>query len=997
LTKKITYLILPLILLLCGELTAQNSWDSKGTDFWLTFIPNFHNSKNSGDPIIRNMDTLNIYIASETPTSGTITYRDISGKTYTHNFTITDTNEIYRFKLHFLGFELEGYNDSGEDWEQHQTEKKAPQSFHIVSDDDITVYALNQAIYTSDAFLVFPTDILGQDYYILSYNGDGYINSWNSRTPSQFAIVAVEDNTTVSISPSTTTFMGRDRPFSIKLNQGDVYLVQGGFDKGEEFPDLTGSIVKANKPIAVFAGHQRSKIPVDERQMSPSRDILIEQMQPFKNWGKNAFIIPLVQPYNITAAGTDLFRIIAAMDNTEIYLNNELITTINEGDYFEAPADKIFVIRSNNPIAVAQYKKTSSFFGSDLNISDPYMLVIPPKEQYLSSYRIINTESWDYNSSIGFYESFSEHYITLIVPDTAINTIKIDGIPLDSKKFKPIPNSGYSYINYPTIAGVHSVDGSTPFGIYISGFGLANSYGYLGGMNFKQLNFRPPRIYHNKDICGKLNGIFTKYSRTDYGIWNVAVTNSNNVNVDITPFNRNDDSVRFSAVLADYRNDGIFTITVSDSLDNTNSETFDIYGFTVGLTDDHIPDTLLIVSRTVRTKITDKGKIHLVNYGQKTQIINRVWFKNDNFKINTPKFFVLVSNQNYEIEYEYYFDSYLKKDTAIVDTLMIADNCFERPIAIIQYTITGDSLAPATEITHTACDTMVAAKFTEIHQRDYGFTDYQIEYNLNCSIVNTKFTENELQFNIYQTDKRLDAAFKINAIDSSGNMQSILDTIDGNQLFIEGISDTNNILSFKKNSVGFLWCDSLIFKNYSPIDLIIYGITIARNIEFSVPQSQFPFIVKPGQKKALFVCFKPSALSDETYRDTLTISMNCVEQKIILSAETETIIRNGTSQCGAGITLVTTKTPANFLIDNIFPNPVNSYGKIRLALPQKAKIKLQIFNLLGQEIIKSKQILIQKGFYDLDFDFSELKNGMYFLVITYKGQKHIKTFVKTGN
>jgi hypothetical protein len=994
LKKYLTYTIFILIIsvLNFNDLIAQLSWDSKGKDFWLTFIPNFHNWKYSQDPQRQYLDSLSIYITSEKPTKGTIVYRDINNHIFTHKFSIIDTNKIHRFKLPYRTFELEGYNDNAVEWKRNQCEKIAPQSFHITSEEDISVYALNQATYTSDAFLVFPTDVLGEDYYILSYNGDGSIGENKSRTPSQFAIVASEDGTTVDINPSTATYVNGLRPVSITMNKGEVYLVQSAFTKKDTNPDLTGTIVKADKPIAVFSGHQRSKIPVYTGSYNSSRDILVEQLQPFKNWGKNAFIIPLVQPYKITIDGTDLFRIIAAEDDTKIYLNGEYITTLNSAQFFEAPADKIFIIRATKPISVAQYKKTSRHFDSDLNISDPYMLIIPPKEQYLNSYRIINTESWDFNGVDGYYRAFSEHYITMIIPDTALQSMRIDGKPVPIRKFKPIPNSGYSYINYPSVAGVHSATCSAAFGIYISGFGLANSYGYLGGMNFKQLNFRPPRIY-STDTCDILNGIFTKYSRTDYGVWGVDISDDNNVNVSVHPYNDNDDSVRFEARLIDYRRDGRFVISVRDSLKNTNRDTFNIYGFTVGLIEDNVPDTLLVIERSARAHTKSNGIINITNYGNKLQTIKSVFFGKTEFSVISSQFLMLPPEESTQLEYEFFYDDYPDKDIVIDDTIWISNDCYERPLAIIRYTVPGDKESPAAYNTHTNCDTMSVAVFTETRKSDFGLMDYSVIRNDNCVITNTVQTPERFEFKIIQRDKRIDALYQINAIDSAGNISTIADTIDGNMLYIEPL-DTNYTYSFGERTVGFLWCDSLLIRNKSSAELKINKIKISRNIEYGIPMKQLPFIVPPGETKAIYICFKPGDINEKEFRDTILINLNCVEQIIILTGKSKTLTRNGTSQCGAEMTLLTTKVPKTFFVDNVFPNPVSVEGKIRVAIPEESKISLKIYNILGQQQLVKSGLTLRTGIYELSIDMSQLEQGVYYLVIFYNNRPVVKSFRK---
>ncbi|MCX7736491.1 MAG: IgGFc-binding protein, partial [Candidatus Kapabacteria bacterium] len=223
---KITYIFLFLLFFSFANLKSSDiSFDSKGTDFWLTFMPNFHNGRTNFPPEIPN-DSIYIFITSEVPTKGKITFKNFNNQTFTQDFTITDPSKIYVFKRHYYDFELRGYNDSGNNWSRNQNETPAVQTFNITSDDEVTVYALSQAVTTSDAFLVLPTDVLGDEYLVMSYNSDGRNAVGNSRTPSQFVIVAVEDSTRVRIDPATETYSNGLNIQNITLQKGQAYLVQ---------------------------------------------------------------------------------------------------------------------------------------------------------------------------------------------------------------------------------------------------------------------------------------------------------------------------------------------------------------------------------------------------------------------------------------------------------------------------------------------------------------------------------------------------------------------------------------------------------------------------------------------------------------------------------------------------------------------------------------------------------------------------------------------------
>jgi len=80
--------------------------DSKGTDFWLSFMPNFHNRVENSDPALKYGDSLYIFINAEKTTTGKITYRDRYGIETVENFKIDNPDEIYTFKVSFYDYEI---------------------------------------------------------------------------------------------------------------------------------------------------------------------------------------------------------------------------------------------------------------------------------------------------------------------------------------------------------------------------------------------------------------------------------------------------------------------------------------------------------------------------------------------------------------------------------------------------------------------------------------------------------------------------------------------------------------------------------------------------------------------------------------------------------------------------------------------------------------------------------------------------------------------------
>lgn len=156
----------------------------------------------------------------------------------------------------------------------------------ISSQQPVAAYMHQYFGFSSEASAVLPTDVIGTEYFVMSYAGtqDG-----ERVYPSEFLIVGTRDETQVTITPSAQTKGSRkpNLPFSIVLNKGETYQVQARDVNG----DLTGSHISADKKISVFGGTAWAVAPID----CGTRDNLLEQMHPVSAWGTEVLTIPSAQ------------------------------------------------------------------------------------------------------------------------------------------------------------------------------------------------------------------------------------------------------------------------------------------------------------------------------------------------------------------------------------------------------------------------------------------------------------------------------------------------------------------------------------------------------------------------------------------------------------------------------------------------------------------------------------------------------------------------------
>jgi RHS repeat-associated protein len=415
-----------------GGVPPNNVPNSGGTNFWLMFPPNLPPSGLS--PLQK------LYLTSPVDTNGTVT---IPGQNFSQNFTV-QANRVTTVELGFV--------------QSTQSDVVQNKGIHVVSAQPITVYGMNQRPFTSDAYLGLPVNALGKDHYVLSY---GSLNA--SGPGSQFGVVATEDATTITITPSVTTGSRvAGVPYTIALNQGQTYLLQNTTPTAAA--DLTGTRVFADKAIAVFGSQESAPVPGEAGCCS---DHLVEQLPPTNAWGKRFATIPLA-----TRTKGDFFRVIAAEDNTEVYLNGRLTATLNHGEWVERvmldPAEFV----ATKPIMVAQMA-TSRFYdlGTTAQV-DPFMMILPPYSQFLNHYTITTPPS-----------GFAINYVNVVAPTEWLGEFTLDGEPIPDHLFTEIGASGYSGAQIPITVGAHNLDGPVSFGVFVYGFNTDEGYGYPAGMN----------------------------------------------------------------------------------------------------------------------------------------------------------------------------------------------------------------------------------------------------------------------------------------------------------------------------------------------------------------------------------------------------------------------------------------------------------------------------------------------------------------------------------
>jgi hypothetical protein len=392
--------------------TAEEVTTTQGQEFWLAFQPNASEIGAS----------LQLNIAGQAGVTGQVT---IPGLAISHDFAITAEG------IAVVDLELDAKTSESN---TGQVENKA---VHVQASGSVSVYGMNRALHSTDAFTAYPVGAAGTSFRLLAYNG--------GISQDQVAVVAVDQPAQVTI-----TLPGGES-YTETVSQGQVYSLSAD--------SLTGAQVTSDQPVNVSSGNLCTYVPTGV----PACDHLVEQIPPVSAWGQEYVTFPLV------GRTQDTFRILADRDHTVVTITKTTpeTVTLQAGEFYELLSGEPMTITATEPIEVAQYSNGQMF---DNVLSDPFMVIVQPQDQGLM-------ESTFAAPTTGFRSNFVNVSVTTADRDS----VRLDGQPVPATAWVEIPGSDFSGAGLAVEAGNHHITADVPIQTIVYGFDYADSYGYPGG------------------------------------------------------------------------------------------------------------------------------------------------------------------------------------------------------------------------------------------------------------------------------------------------------------------------------------------------------------------------------------------------------------------------------------------------------------------------------------------------------------------------------------
>jgi hypothetical protein len=494
-TLKLVAAALLLVLASAGELLAQKSTESRGTMVltegrrYLVGFPQVQASATE-KPMPQPMQ---LFISSKSKAKVRVqTPASINDAARIDKEYTVEANKVLRIPIPI------GYMNQ-------ESESRKGYGIMVTSTKPISVSTYQAWMGNGELARHLPVEGWGKNYYSMNMYQDRYGTSGAGYKyrPSQILVIADKDNTVLSYTPTFDTEGGFETPSvrkgqtqTITLEKGETFLIKAKIDeaKNKEWEtDLSGSWIRANKPIAVISGHVKCAVLRYPDVLPPTgmfaaeahfvRSNVHDAMLPIEMAGTKFVTVPcMYTPLRNQGAGQagaeigieddrgDVIRVVALEDGTTVKsmrqggdgLKNEWM--LRKGETRIVSRDFAVYWESDKPILMGQYGKSYAKVlppgargskegeGTD---GHPTVESGMPMLQYVPS-----ADRW---VEYGVFHSPEgmDNFFNIVFKASEIGKIKIDGRALTSAfggAMRLLAGTEYAFIRTPIGTGDHYIE-----------------------------------------------------------------------------------------------------------------------------------------------------------------------------------------------------------------------------------------------------------------------------------------------------------------------------------------------------------------------------------------------------------------------------------------------------------------------------------------------------------------------------------------------------------
>jgi IgGFc binding protein len=367
-------------------------------------------------------------------------------------------------------------------------------SFHIKTDVPTVAYQINPygggSAMVTGASLLIPTSAWDVNYVAVNVSPQEVAGS-TQLNPS-LNIIARDDNTTVTLLPNNPVAGGNGIPGGAVGAPLAIHLSKGQHAQITQGPELTGSVITADRPVGVMAGQYCMRVPAGTTYCDHGE----QMVPPVRALGsKNLGVMYRPRPNE----SQTFWRIVGAVDGTVLTWSTPVggPTTLAKGQAVTFQTGAPFYVESqdkDHPFMLFTYM-TSNGFAMD-GFGDPDFVLDVPPDQFLHHYVFFTDPTYPETNLVLVRGRGTDAQFHDVVLDCGGSVQGWQPISADFEFARTDLQTG----NFGQVGtcsnGRHEIHSDAPFGLQVWGWGTPTtttftrdvSYGYPGGMNVRPIN-----------------------------------------------------------------------------------------------------------------------------------------------------------------------------------------------------------------------------------------------------------------------------------------------------------------------------------------------------------------------------------------------------------------------------------------------------------------------------------------------------------------------------
>jgi len=375
-------------------------------------------------------------------------------------------------------------------------------AYRLTSTAPVVAYQFNPLdnvnVFSNDASLLIPRTAFDRQYIAMTWKTEGQ-RPGSADYDGYVAIVAWQDDTTITVTPSVDTKPGYGTPAIPAITAGtpttftlDAFEVLNLAAVGNA--DLTGTIITAMDPaktVGVFGGTEAAYTPHASPPAAGASgpccaDHLEEMLFPTSTWGKE-FAVARSQVRLMQVNEPDVIKVLAQRAGTVVTFTPNPVSgscgTLGVGQACTVEIANDTIISATEPVMVGHVLKSvlwTSGLGTQMyGTGDPSMAIVPPTEQFRTTYAILVPQQ------------YMASYVSIVAPATG-------AVLVDTQDVSGQLTSTFGGFRAGRIAvspGPHRIDcPGTGCGVEVYGWSRAVSYMFAGGLDLQQIVIGGPPL-----------------------------------------------------------------------------------------------------------------------------------------------------------------------------------------------------------------------------------------------------------------------------------------------------------------------------------------------------------------------------------------------------------------------------------------------------------------------------------------------------------------------